>query len=343
MTEKEQLIELARGIVLAQGNVFIKELLRDNGIRIGATKADFQQNMIQAINSGELTREHFDKWLRDIEGWGKQHVYLFHVDERSISSDLWSDVNAVKDCAISAGLEDKWNVPPSQAFTEGRTLAAIYFDDISFRAVWYEGRDSWIKEPDKDFQREEDGDLYEYRAHRQRMNRTVTRFEWPRGSQTAAVFIQTPWKRTDHEELLKEVFAKVGNFIPKEHLTHLNIGNAIRNLDQAALIQPALADSISPQMARLETDGAYIDFGSNVPGESYGSVAAVRQVRQAILHPEDFTGDRGIFYLKDTPGQKLSRHEIKVEMYGRQNRIKIAHQCDREDAQNILNIVAGQV
>ena len=44
--EKEALNTLVRGIVLAQGNIFIKELLRQKkDIKIGATKADFLQNI----------------------------------------------------------------------------------------------------------------------------------------------------------------------------------------------------------------------------------------------------------------------------------------------------------
>jgi hypothetical protein len=34
-SEKDELVKLARGIVLVQGNTFIKELLRKNNIRIG--------------------------------------------------------------------------------------------------------------------------------------------------------------------------------------------------------------------------------------------------------------------------------------------------------------------
>jgi len=47
------LTELVRGIVLAQGNVFIKELLRSKDIKIGATKAYFEDNMLGAVQ--ELT------------------------------------------------------------------------------------------------------------------------------------------------------------------------------------------------------------------------------------------------------------------------------------------------
>jgi hypothetical protein len=43
-------------IVLAQGNTFIKELLRSNKIPIGSTKADFAENLNAAIDAGTLTQ-----------------------------------------------------------------------------------------------------------------------------------------------------------------------------------------------------------------------------------------------------------------------------------------------
>ena len=52
---KAQLTELARGVVLAQGNLFIKELLKAKGLPIGSTKADFTKNMLHAIDEGALT------------------------------------------------------------------------------------------------------------------------------------------------------------------------------------------------------------------------------------------------------------------------------------------------
>jgi hypothetical protein len=71
---KAQLKELARGIVMAQGNLFIKELLRAKDLRIGATKADFIQNLNGAIDDGSLTEDDLESWLQRVEGWGNQYV-----------------------------------------------------------------------------------------------------------------------------------------------------------------------------------------------------------------------------------------------------------------------------
>src|SRR5580704_17436691 len=79
LSEKDELLQLARGIVLAQGSTFIKELLREKNIRIGATKAEFEQNMVAAIESGELQREHIESWLNEVEGWVNQHIYIYTI------------------------------------------------------------------------------------------------------------------------------------------------------------------------------------------------------------------------------------------------------------------------
>ena len=46
---------LAAGIIRAQGNRFVKELLRDKKIRIGENKDDFERNLTAAIESGQLS------------------------------------------------------------------------------------------------------------------------------------------------------------------------------------------------------------------------------------------------------------------------------------------------
>ena len=48
---------LAAGIIRVQGNRFIKELLRDKGIRIGVNKDDFERNLSEAIETGKLGLE----------------------------------------------------------------------------------------------------------------------------------------------------------------------------------------------------------------------------------------------------------------------------------------------
>lgn len=68
-------------ILLIQGNQFIKELLREKSLPIGSTKKDFLTNTIKAIDEDLLTRGMIEAWLKQVEGWGNQHIYLFEPPE----------------------------------------------------------------------------------------------------------------------------------------------------------------------------------------------------------------------------------------------------------------------
>jgi hypothetical protein len=50
-SEADVLRRLVRGVVLAQGNLFIKELLRRKRIKIGSTKADFETNLLRRMRA----------------------------------------------------------------------------------------------------------------------------------------------------------------------------------------------------------------------------------------------------------------------------------------------------
>lgn len=69
-----QLKELAHRVIVAQGNVFSKELLRANGAKIGATKEDFAANLDAVIDEGLVTQEGVVRltWHR-LSSVGSQH------------------------------------------------------------------------------------------------------------------------------------------------------------------------------------------------------------------------------------------------------------------------------
>ena len=46
---------------------------------LGSTKNDSQRNVNEAINTGKLRLEDIDDWLKLVEGWGNQHVYLYNI------------------------------------------------------------------------------------------------------------------------------------------------------------------------------------------------------------------------------------------------------------------------
>ena len=336
--DKEKLKKLVRGIVLAQGNVFVKELLRKHHITIGATKAEFEKNLIAAIDEDKLTEEQFEEWLGEVEGWGDQHVYLYAVSRATAEDPAWRDPAKVLARAKKARLGKYWEAKSSDAFPEERTLTGIYLDDGCFRLVWHEGFPQWIYEEDKNLPPRWEGlDYYEYRAYRQRLKRSVMRFEYETGSGAAALFMQIPWSKADHAAAKDQVRMILRHFLDVEALEEMSLGRAIKALDRGTLTEKdreksGVASQASWFLSRKKD--AYVRFGSTAAGVDYTRVDSVRKVREAL--PKSVRGDEGIFYfLRKKVRAKWSRG-IKVQIYAPQKRIRIWHQCSRSDVYKIV-------
>jgi hypothetical protein len=154
---REHLKTLVGQIILAQGNVFIRELLRRTGVRIGSTKADFERNLMTAIDNGVLGPEQIEAWLGEVEGWGNQHIYLFKVPSIIAKDPIW-DSAQVERKVTAAGFTGLWNAPTSFEFPEEQKLTGIQFDGSTLRLTWHQGQSWLVREKTKDYAEEIDGE-----------------------------------------------------------------------------------------------------------------------------------------------------------------------------------------
>src|SRR5207302_8043648 len=111
------------------------------GVRIGITKADFERNLMKAIDDGTIRREHIEEWLAEVEGWGNQHIYLFKVPSALAKDDIWSDSSKLQKKVVKAGFGDLWNAPSSFEFPEVQKLTAIQYDGSNFRLTLQRGHE----------------------------------------------------------------------------------------------------------------------------------------------------------------------------------------------------------
>lgn len=124
--EKQQLKDLARSIVLSQGNDFIKQPLRQNQLKIGSTKSEFLANLTDAIDKNLLSKAHLDAWLDEVEGWGRQHVY-FHEPPAGSRQDISAKVEG-----------SQWKKLLNKGgFPEELTLTSIDISDESVALRWH--------------------------------------------------------------------------------------------------------------------------------------------------------------------------------------------------------------
>lgn len=338
MSEKEKLRKLVRGIILTQGNVYIKELLRKQDIKIGATKLHFQKNMESAIDSGKLSLNVLEEWLQEVEGWGDQHVYVYSLPTGVPKENLWKNRKNVEDIVKQKGLNKVWEASSSMAFPEELELTEIFFDGNVFRAVWHEKLISWMRQTDKDYRKkEEDDDLYEYRAYRERPKRSVVRFEWIKDKNTAVIFLHSSFEGSTHKNIIQKIFDVIRFFFNTDSFTLVDISSIIKKLDQKALTTAGANSPISSQDAIYSTGGASIEFRSMMPDAGYNKVEAIRRVRRAV-ETDAFSGEVGVFIFEKEGLSNISRN-IKVQLYGKQNRIRFSYLCTREDVWLILDYI----
>lgn len=108
--------------------------------------------------------------LLKVEGWGDQHVYLFthpDVDPAGVEA------------AIGGSKHDEvLGVTMSYAFPEQLALTAVRLSPHELSVHWHLGTGAWERAKSKDYQQVIDGDVYKFRAYRDRSDRIVVRFQW---------------------------------------------------------------------------------------------------------------------------------------------------------------------
>jgi hypothetical protein len=325
--EKKKLKELAQTVVLNQGNKFIKELLRKNKLPIGLTKEDFSRNLMEAIDDGSLTPEKIEEWLTEVEGWGNHHIYLFEppsltprVIEKKIQASKYAQL---------------LQKTVSYAFPEELTLATITLTPKCLTLVWHTDNSAWKRDKSKDFKKEKDGDLYDYRAYRHLSDRSVVRFEWEYANSYCVIFIQLPNDGDTHKDAMSIVHSGLNEIgLIKTSLKKISINKAIKSLSRKG--------AVDVQSTRMETSGGHIDLVSTLSdGGGIGEIEAVRQVRRSV-DDDKFASANGVFNFKEEKYTKLSR-SIKVEGYGAESRMRVYMQCKREDIYLLLDIVWKEI
>lgn len=341
--EINDLKRLAAGIVRAQGNRFIKELMRDQGITLGANKNDFERNLSTAIEDGDLRLATVAAWLQSVEGWGNQHVYLYALTS-TITRDLTEP--KLRQAVSSAGLGHLWNVATVLAFPDEPELISISFTDGTLRLVWQEASPGWTPVPEKDFTQEDGLDTYEYRAYRKVERRAITRFEARKELGLAALFIADPIQGEEHGKAIAEAKRVVGNLMNLSDLENnqLDISVVSRNMDQRNVPSNANPNpSIKTQMARLSSGGSYVEFAANSKDRGYAEESAIRDVRNSIREPQlpAFRGATGVFVFQPGTGPSAFTRPLRVQLYSSDDRIRLWAQMDSVEVWNVLEEVSA--
>lgn len=313
---KPQLKELAHRVIVAQGNFFIKDLLRSSGAKIGATKEDFAANLDAAIDADLITQATLEVWLAEVEGWGDQHVYL--VERPAVAVGALAGGIAASPYAGSLG------AVASLEFPDALGLKHIGLDATGLSMVWHQRKEGWNRWRPKDRFEDEGLERYRFDAYRQRFDRSIVRFEWRFADPYSAILIHRNTE-IDHDAVFVDVRAALAAIgCPDLPFVRIQLSEAVK---------VAATKGKGVHSTRFELDSGYVEMASTLPDGGIESVEPVRLVLETV-DTTQFDRAQGMLHFA-IEEHGVSR-QIAVQVYGSEARLRVWAQCKREDVYQIL-------
>lgn len=339
-------IELARNVVIAQGSMFVRELLRraklnNPQVRIGVTKPEVLENLIHAIELDALSYDDLDQWVNRTEGWGKQHVYLHRLKRDAATGSLWRS-----NAAVRAALARHTIVPEATGddmFPDELVLAQTYATTQRIELIWRRGAEQWRRTPAHDPpEKVIDGDLYRFDAYRRLPYRSIVRAVVLPKLFTAAVFVQSPLSDDEHARSREIATGALHRLLGADNLPRVSISKAIKSLDtQAGQANAASAHGgFQSQHTKFEANGASVTFDADSTIVSWRNIDPVRHVRNA-LDMSKFRGSIAKFAVTLQSGIGMQRNVI-VRLNGPGKRVYLQAQLNEDEAWLILNQIKRQ-
>jgi hypothetical protein len=343
--EISESLELAERIVRVQGNLFIKELLRkkrrtDPTVKIGVTKDEIVQNLTAGIESGRITRDDLDAWIREVEGWGRQHVYLYRVSTRLSKDPIWSSPAVLqRRLRKSAGMDPSESTGADLEFPVDLEISSLRYTDGTLEIAWRKRYERWNRDNTKDRSEEIDGDLYEFRAFRQELSRAVTRFVLMPASKRAALFLQIPLGDPAHLTTRSTIASTLEPAFSWDELKSVDVSTVIKAFDEAELAATAGREpgKIIAQNTKFSAAGASVLFEADPGNSQWKNVSAVRGVRRA-LDAREFSGHSAIFQLQLRTTDGLDR-DVTMSLNGKDKRIYLHAQMTAGEVWQVLDTV----
>jgi hypothetical protein len=375
-TEIDRLVDQVDRLVLPQANIFLRELLRDLGLKLRRTKEDIRAQLVDAITEGALTEDGIDVWLRGVEGWGNQHVYAFGVPDSTVGASVWRSEDSI--AAISEeAFPGSWRALTSALYPDDATLTRIDYDRDRgvFIVEWHQrtasrhrvkAMDSWPGEMLPDYVHPEsvdadasdpmhnalliDGDTYWFDAFRLLPTRVVMRFaillEPKVGDRPiAALFLRTPVRDSAHARAMGLAWQDLGDLtIGRSPLARISndpwsISTMIKRLDTDVVRDRA--PGFKSRKTRFSEGLATVEFTAPPDFELPEIIAEVRlSIPQTAIDNDTFLGSEGDFRVEADPARPTSR-TARIQLFQSNNRIRIWTELDEPDVWTMLETLDG--
>jgi hypothetical protein len=322
--------------------LFIKEFLRDHRktakqIRIGGTREEVRSNFRDAILSKRIGYADARRWLREVEGWGKQHLYLARLPKRSLTH-----AHLLSNAALTAFLKRKrlWAEPVPNEEPAAHSLSEISVDDEAARITWRSHAIEAERHEEMDYTESRDDGEYEFRAFRRIPRRAASRIIVRKTDGVVAELVDLPLG-DEHQRIRTQMSEAARAILAPLTLQTIHLSAIVSALDEGAVKgsgprpKRSLNLGVSPTQARYRTDGAKVEFKSTRESAGYTDSDAVRHVRRA-MHVASFLGEAGKFRLTFESHDRQP-HDMIVSLNASDNRIYLYSRMSEEEVLSLVD------
>jgi len=218
--------------VLALRKSHIQGFLRQIELATYGAKSDLRERLQEALDDGRLTYERMVEFLDSVAPWGKQHVFIYTGPRSDLRS--WKAPGRVLQRLKRYRVGRLFNSRLPLILPDRLTLSSIAHSNGKLRVTAIQKRDYTERAPEHDGEKEtEDGVAVILRAYLHHLSRTLVAFEWDLNANTAMLQITQLQRDTLYEEVAKEFFGLVSNWLDIENsFVLVDVRRAIRRLHE---------------------------------------------------------------------------------------------------------------
>ncbi len=327
---------------------FVREFLRarkkdERKIKIGTTQKEVRSNLREAISANFIGIMEVKDWLRAVEGWGRQHLYLMKVPKRSLATSHLLNQQGLRNFLKNRNLLVGAPANTKSGDVWHRVTDVIVDDELA-RIIWHAHAVQHERREELDSVEEFDDGEYLFKAYRLTPRRTACQLIVRKTDGVVAFMVDLPLG-DEHDGLVQQVQEVAKALVVPLSPTSIPLNPIVRKLDETALsgfgprASRGLSIGIQPTRARYRADGATVEFKSTLASSGYANSAAVREARKA-LRVERLIGEAGKFRLTFESKDGL-KHVMVVSFDSANNRVFLfSRMSEREVLYLIDRIVA---
>ena len=328
-----------RDILLGSLFLYKKKLIAkqfnkiDIPLRWRPTKSMMRRAIESEIDRGRLGLEKVHEVLVELEGWGRQQIYLYKFTGGTTLRNHWLDYDWVERKIQEDGLGDVFNIARPITSLDQSPLYTIRYDQAEgiLRFIWILNRTKVSREeledpPYPEFAPNQDStalDRIILRAYRETVVRDVTAFDWNINTGEAMITIRL-LRGTNYRDERVKILAELKKIVPVADFRSLSISKLINNLR-------GIEEVVMPKVKLRSFSNANDVLSlSRSKKNDLSANPSFKNILQT--HREDFTGINSFVHWKirdsqqigiDLDAKKQDDHKIAIRSQETQEDVRL--------------------